>query len=267
MSASVPHRLVEAVARRPLIEVAPRRALVRFPGVGRILVTDEGVVSRRADPGRTVEELAFLDDVVHALAGLLVGQFSLRASVVEIDGSGVALCGAGPIGKSTVAAALWMRGHRFVADAVARVTMCAGAPVILGPPRGPALWPDAVERLGLDSADGAVVRTALPVRRFAVDAGPGSTRLASLVLLRRRDEAEGAPANVTGFDAVTAFVRGCWHRFAIAPLGLSPTQFEWATKLARRVRVVTLDVPRHEADPRVLADAVLGHLALTGSQQ
>jgi len=85
------------------------------------------------------------------------------------------------------------------------------------------------------------------------------------VLLRRGDAAGEAPNPVAGFDAVTPFVRGCWHRFAVAPMGLAATQFGWATELARRVPVVTLDVPRRDADPDALADAVLRRTAAIGS--
>lgn len=255
-SAVVPHRLSDALVRRPLIEVAARRALVRFPGQGRILVPDDGPVVREPDPGRTVDDLCFLDDVVDALAGLLAGRFALRAAVVEVDGVAVALSGHTPAGKSTVAMALAQRGHRFVGDALATVTTTSGAPSVTCPQRGPVLWPDSVDRLGLDPADGEPVRASLPALRFGVPSGPASLPLSSIVVLRRAAD-EHLPRPASGLDAVAEILRACWHRFAVAPLGLDAAQFGWATRLAGRVRVATLEVPRRHADPHGLADAVL----------
>lgn len=254
MTVPVPFWLPEAVVRRPLIDVAPSRALVRFPGVGRILVCRDGVIVRCPDPGCDLHELEFLDDVVDALACLYDGTFPLRASAVEVDGGAVLLCAQMPAGKSTIAAALGARGHRFLTDSLAVVTVADGVPEVHGPTRGPVLFPDAIERVGFDAAHGRPVRRGIPARRFEGSGAPWCLPLRAVVRLVP-DHIDAEPP-APGFSTVTELVAACWHRFAIEPLGLVPRQFEWAVAVARAVPMHALDVPPR-ADPFAMADAVL----------
>lgn len=251
----VPAWLPDAVVRRPLIEVAPERALVRFPGVGRIVAGADGSRVRAPSPGVDAAGLDFLDDVVDALAAVLRAEFALRASAVEVDGAAVVLCANSAAGKSTIAAALASRGHRFLGDALVVVSADDGTVTVRCPPRGPVLWPNGIRRLGLDPEAGLPVRRGLEARRFPIDAGAESVPLGAVV---RITPAWVDPVSaVRGFDAMTDVIHACWHRFAIGPLGRLPQQFAWAVAVARAVPVLALEVPRGRRDPFVNADAVL----------
>lgn len=252
---TVPTRLPEAVVRRPLIEVAPTRALLRVPGVGRVLVQRDGSVARAPAVGVEPADLTFLDDVVDALGLLLRGRFPLRAATVEVDGAAVVVCAPSPLGKSTIAMALAGRGYRFVGDSLATVWSEGGTAVVACPARGAILWPDAIAQLGLDPAGTTPVRPGLASRRWPDLPAFDPMAVRAVVVLRPNAE-EDAPA-VRGFDAVTTLIGAGWHGFAVAPLGLVAAQFEWAVTLATRVPVVTVRVPRWPRLPDALADAVL----------
>lgn len=260
---SVPRRLADAVVRRPLIEVATDRALVRYPGVGRVLVPAVGSPQWCADPGRAPEDLEFLGDVVDALRALLVGRFPMRASSVVVGGRAVVVGSGGVLGRSTLAAALWTRGHSFLADSVTVVDAGSGAPVVEARPGGPDLWPDAVEQLGLDPSEGTAVRRGLALRRFAMETSPGAVDLGAIVLLRRAPEEPGVQS-LAGFDAVAPLIRAGWHRFAIAPIGAQARQFAWAVDVVARVPVLTVSVRRDLGALDATADAVLASLAEHG---
>lgn len=253
---AVPHWLPDALVRRPLIEVGADRALVRFPGCGRVLVPARGAPVRSPEPGVGPDALGFLDDVVHALGAVLAGRIPLRASVVEVDGRALVIGADGVLGRSTVAAALWARGHRFVADGVAVVHDTPTGPVVEGPPGGPVLWPDAVERLGLDPEAGAPVRAGLPQRRFPVAPVSGPLPVGAIVLLGRAKGSQDA-GRLTGFDAMDALFGACWHRFAIAVHRSPAEQFAWAVSLARQVPIATIGMAHDRADPHTAADAAL----------
>ena len=77
------------------------------------------------------------------------GRLVLHGSAVSIDGEAVAFLGDQGWGKSTIAATLYARGHKLVADDVVALEMDgAGSPTLYpGFPRLK-LWPDAVTMMG-----------------------------------------------------------------------------------------------------------------------
>ncbi len=77
------------------------------------------------------------------------GQLPLHAAAVEIEGKAVALMGGVGVGKSALAAALYKRGHRFVADDVTAVQPdVEDIPMVSPGFPHLKLWPEVISALG-----------------------------------------------------------------------------------------------------------------------
>ena len=259
----VPHRLDDAVARQPLIDVAADRALIRFPGVGRLLVDADGIEQRQPDPGCHTADLDFLGDTSTAMAALLSGRFSLRASVVSVHGRGIAICGIGPSGKSTTAAALALQGHPVVADALATIDVSGADPIVSPQPGGLLLWPDTAERLGLDLREGQPIRRALAVRRFEFETCTEPVPLAAVLVMRDDPGDVYEIERQRGFDAVDDIKRVRWHGWAIQPLEFETAAFWWTTRVAGVDTVAHLITPRSKADTSRVVEMILESVGVT----
>ncbi len=149
----VAHRLWGADRTTAHYYVAAEEAYLHCQSVGTFLARSGREIV--VEPAPAVDE----QDVRIALEGLVLGavahqrgMLALHASAVVIDGEAVAFVGAKGQGKSTMAAALYARGHALLADdlvvlnncAAERVTVLPGFPQLN-------LWPDAaVASLGDD---------------------------------------------------------------------------------------------------------------------
>jgi hypothetical protein len=257
---AVPARLATAAYRGPLIEAAADRILLRVPPVGRFLVQRRGpVLVDRAAGATDADVTCFLGGPVGAAALLLHGRLTLRAAAVSVAGAGVLICGPPATGKSVLAAALALRGHRVLAD---RVGLVAG-PVSTVVPVDPQvqLWPDAVELLGLTAAAGRVVRPVLTRRAFRLGPAARPAPLRLVVLLRHEPRvdlrvAEPAGAGAGRFGALFGLE---WHRRLVDPLGRQADRFGWLAGLARSGRLVLVGGQRR-VPPAELAARVEGLL-------
>jgi hypothetical protein len=292
----VPLRLPDAIVRQPLIEVSHDRALLRMPGAGRMLVTTDDIVTALS-PGCSHAQMAPLADPALALQWLLRAVPTLRASSVARGDSGVLLTGTGPVGTSTVAAGLAVRGWRVLGDAVAPVIVADGTIAVVPTTDTIALWPDALVALGLDADLGVQIRPGL--RKRAVPAGellaatasagetPGGETAAAnhagsdqqrpgsspsdisglladmpvpvdmVVLVRQSNHEPLGAVAYSGFDAVTAVGRASWHHDIALALHDSTAHFAWATALATGTRIIRVTLPRR-GDPVAAADLVAG---------
>jgi hypothetical protein len=146
-----------------------------------------------------------LEDLTTYLVGPVMG-FVLRrrgvtplhACAVEIDGGAVVLCGAGGAGKSTMAAALALRGVPILCEDVTPLTQNDGEFSILpGYPRV-CLWPDSVELL-LGSRDVLPRITPTWEKRFLALNVNGARfadapkKLCAIYFLEHRTEEPGTP--------------------------------------------------------------------------
>jgi hypothetical protein len=188
-------------------------------------------------------------------AWLEAGRFALRAAAVTVCGRAIALCGPAASGKSAVAAALALRGHRMLADGALPVDP---GPVARGAADGLELWPAAVEELGLDPARGEVVRPALAKRAFRFEAAREAP-LGAVVLLQRGSH-EGAPVaeRVRGHASARRLAHCTAMTPAVESLGLQAEHFRWVTGVAAAVPVFQLRCDRYRRDLAAVADVVEG---------
>jgi hypothetical protein len=258
-------RLEGAIFRGPLLEATRENILLCVPGVGRFLVSIDGscVVERSA--GATEADVrCFLDESVAAAAAVLVGRLALNASAVSIDGRAVVLCGQAGAGKSATAAALAMRGHAMLADAVTVISAPAegGEPVVSPTAHEPSLWPDVARELGLRADSARVVRPALAKRAYGLGPVPAAAPVAAIVALGVSSSAHRPELDsVAGADRVALLAASRWHRGVAAALGQPAADFEVLAGLGATGSWARLVRPWRGSSPAALAQVVEGLVA------
>ena len=86
----------------------------------------------------------------------------LHASVVDIHGSAVAFLGSVGAGKSSIAAALYSRGHRVVTDDNAAIQLATGIPMVVPAYPSVKLFPEIASSLGFRNGTLSVLHASLP---------------------------------------------------------------------------------------------------------
>jgi hypothetical protein len=237
-------------------QVAPGRVLVSIPGLARALVNSDGEVALETEPGADPADVRwFMERPVSEVHQLTSERFALRAATVVVRGGAVALVGSGAAGKSTVAAALAVRGHKVLSDHCLPLDVDEA---VVAKPRGNQLelWPDAGRELGFDPERGHVLRPGLAKRahRFA---GGEAAPLALIVILDRvADVRDPRPSPVLAGDTVEWLFAATAVNVLLEPLGLRPEHFAWMVRVGRGSEVMRLEIDRDRADPRQVADAV-----------
>jgi hypothetical protein len=103
------------------------------------------------DPAEGADPALLRLSILGPALGILLhqrGHLVLHASTVAVDGGAAAFVGGRRWGKSTLAAAMYLRGHRVVADDVTALTVGHGPPSVLPGFPQLKLWPDAAASLG-----------------------------------------------------------------------------------------------------------------------
>ncbi len=146
--ASDNHIPPEAVGKEQHIRIAPEEAIIALQGIGVFLIRDGREITVIPAPGADDSLLRLY--VLGTIMGVLLyqrGLLVLHASAVRVNGSAVAFLGAPGWGKSSLAAALYARGHAVVADDVAPVKLEPGAVIVF--PGYPQLKLDAEAAISL----------------------------------------------------------------------------------------------------------------------
>lgn len=194
----------------------------------------------------TVEDAAtYLLGPVMSYVLHLRGRFSLHAGAFNLDGQAVAIAGAPEAGKSTLLAALALRGYRVLSDDVAPL-VDEDARFRVEPSYARVrLWEDSVERL-FGSREALPRLTPNWEKRFLDVAAKGcfedrTLPLRALVVLDGRSGEERAPwiAPLRGRDALTAAL-GQLHSVWMTPRNPQRETFGLASRLVRVVPVLRL---------------------------
>ncbi|MDR3514479.1 MAG: hypothetical protein P4M00_01585 [Azospirillaceae bacterium] len=168
---TVPRHLAGAIHRSPMLEIDQHRtARLAIDGVARYLVQDGREVIIDPETGAGAADIrTFLLGTVLSLLCLQRDLCPLHAAGVAIDGRAVLLAADSGYGKSTLAAALALRGHVPLADSFCVIdAFAAGGPQVL--PSFPAisLWRDAATALGLPESGRLPTRSGLAKHRHVI---------------------------------------------------------------------------------------------------
>jgi hypothetical protein len=185
-------------------------------------------------------------DQVLPLVLHLRGRLALHASAVHVPRFGaIAFAGPAGAGKSTIAAALALRGCPIVADDCLVFSQSRDVVEVVPGYPGVRLWPDAARSLRIDAGrDGRVAhytrkqRPALGRRRFHADATPLRTLF---VLGRRRGAGQASRMRMLGArDRIMSLVPYAWLIDVADPARLAVV-FDQICDVALRVPVVRLN--------------------------
>lgn len=134
------------------IRIRPGEARFWFKDVGGFIVKDGSqiIVVPEPDGDRACLRL-YIEGMMMAIVLHQRGMCVLHASVVDVGGSAVAFVGAVGAGKSSLAAALYSRGHRVVTDDNAAIEFSSGVPVVLPGYPSVKLFPEIAASLGFQN--------------------------------------------------------------------------------------------------------------------
>lgn len=202
-------------------------------GADRILVEHGSWVT--VDPASgtdLIDARALLMGPVQAVLWHQRGLLPLHASVVAVEGKAVALAGPSGVGKSTLAAALSLKGHPVLADDMGIIDTAHGAEVLLSTNRL-RLWRDALQHFDIPAKN--LPRALSRNEKYLIEGGEqsGSERriLSAIIILSKQGN---GTANIKPLRGARSILRlaGVVHMTAAArALGLGPAVFAALTKL------------------------------------
>ncbi len=154
------------------IEIREDEARFWFPSVGAFMVRDGSQIIAMPEDGVEPELLRLYIQGMMMATILHQRRFCvLHASVIEIDGGAIALMGQIGAGKSSLAGALYVRGHRVVADDNAAVNTTGRVPIVAPGYPYVKLFPAIASLLGFQGDSLALVHASQVKLRGAVTQG------------------------------------------------------------------------------------------------
>jgi hypothetical protein len=237
-----------SVTRRGMpweVEFSERRAILVSDLAGAFEVVGGELI--RFDPKDGIGDQVVSGHILGAVIAVVLyhrGLFPIHASSVAIHGAGVCFMGGSGIGKSSLAAALLVRGHALASDDVTAVRLTGSAPVMLPGFRQIKLSPASIEALGANPADfvfsretngkgvyryeGCMVEAPIPVRRIYVlapgndpEIRPLSPRSALLSLLANTYVSFRKPRDGNDLGRCEQLIRQTDVRLLVCPRAIS----------------------------------------------
>jgi hypothetical protein len=232
---------VELPGGRAWLTAVPDRALLRVYGIGAFEVERGHRIRLRPEAGAPSRAVSYwLHSAVASLLLAQRGQFALHASVVQVAGVAVAVCGERGAGKSTTALRLAQRGHPLVTDDVSVLALGDGVKVHPLAYRVRVL-PESARRLGLDTSRARRVPRQLKLVMPA-PSGVSSLPLAAIAELEHDGRAKVSSIRVRGAKAHWTVDRNA-HRGWLFRLLWEAEMFAWAGKVAATVPVHAVTRP------------------------
>lgn len=237
----VPERLEGRVASHPLLQVAEDgHCRFALAAVAAYLVSPDGrQVIIAPVPGAAEAEIrTFLFGTVFAILCLRRGWLALHACCVRVDDKAVAFAGESGVGKSTLAANLWTRGHSLLADDVTVVDMNApGGPIVLPSFPRVKLWRDSLEALGRTVESLEIVRPALDKYQLVVAQGfcAEPLPLAGLVQLERPRKTPSGLRQLAATEGLARLTMVLYRPRMMLRLGIEGRQMKQFLKLLATV--------------------------------
>ena len=215
--------------------------LLHWDGVD-CVVTADGHHVRMTSAGTSADPDMFIAGTGLALAWRLRGELCLHASAVSIGGRAVVFAGASSAGKSTIAAALSLRGHDVIADDLVVVSSVHEAHAPRSEQVRLRLRPDAVPLLERFAARSLPWAPSPGGAYVDLPVGPhhGPAAIETICFLNR-DSLPGPlrMADIGGADAAMALIVDSWAS-RLQDRALRQQEFEQVTRLVQTVRVIQL---------------------------
>jgi len=238
----VPAQLDDATHRGVLWEARPGRLLLSVPGVARYLASDGRALTIAPELGADAREIdRFALSTPLAALCLQRGLPALHAATVVGPAGAVVLCGDSAAGKSTLAAALMLRGWSVLADDLTPIGIGAEGACVAQPTASHlTLWPDALDALRIDPPDrGQTGPTRWSPRHLSGCAAP----IVAVWILRLETAAELRAQEVRGAEKLLALSEAAYNSKITTALLPPQTHLQIAGALARTARIWRVSRP------------------------
>ena len=230
-----------------------RTAVVEVHGVARFHIAGSTVTIDTHPDACDETVRSWLFGTVAALVAGQDGRFALHASMIEIDGVGVAISGKRTAGKSTTTLAATLAGATLVADDVSVLT-CEDVGLRVHPFGRPVhVWNETASRLGIDVTGAPPVasgfdKVSLPA---PVDCSPRLVH--GMVVLRAGAVPAPVVTVVSGIERVR-MVRNQTYRSHLVGTVWPREVFQWQAEVARSLDVIRIVRPETWSVDAVVAE-------------
>lgn len=228
------------------------RFLMRTPGVGRFLAAHGREVTFEPEAGVPAADCAvYLQGTMLAMLLNQRGGILLHASAVAAGGKAVLFCGDSGEGKSTLAAALSLRGHAVLGDDVCVVRFdAAGGPIVSADARQLKLKDTTIAAIGLDDRRGGAAPGQKTYVRPPLEAA-AELPLGAIYVLCSVEEGEDRVQPLGGARAFRALAANAFRPGLVQRSGQGPRYFLGGAKILRHAGVFAL---RRRRDLATLAN-------------
>ncbi|HXH12483.1 MAG TPA: serine kinase [Alphaproteobacteria bacterium] len=189
------------------------------------------------------------------------GFFVLHASAVEVDGGVIAFLGASGWGKSSIAAALYARGHSIVADDVTAVDLNSAAASVIPALPQLKLSREVASTLGYDGESLYRLHPLEEKRGFRITHGFAQSPLPLKGLYVLAKDTAHAIEPIRPSEAMVELVRHSYPTRLLQPGG--PSHFRQCARLVKDIPIYRLKRSSSIAALPDLAQLVEGHLVRT----
>jgi hypothetical protein len=264
----VPAHLDNPSVKMPNWEADADRFLLRSPGVARFLLRGGRDIVFQPEPGGDDADCAIY--LLGTVFGALLhqrGHIVLHASAVAVDGAAVLFCGRSGLGKSTLAAALSMRGFPLLSDDVCAIGFDGGGnPYVQTDSRQLKLADDAIASFGLDRRRGPAVLKNMA--KYYVEPAVGTDAaelpIGRIYILRRREVSQSGIDTPVSAEVLRLLQRNAYRPGIVKRTGQAPRYFAAAAKIVRKAGVYGLTAPRDLARVPETLDLLQRHWTKNG---
>ena len=239
-------------------------AILRADGIGTFEVAEGRRVSFEPQAGADERAVAmWLYGTVAALLLAQRGEFALHASVVDVDGRGLAISGPRRVGKSTTALRLMQLGHALVTDDVSPLR--TSSRLTVHPYARPVyVLTETARALGLDVSEARPVLAGHPKLALHAAAHDPIELSAIAVVEPSADARTVAVRPAGGAEAHWSVLRNTYRASLLRELWQTQL-FGWAADVARKVPVHVVTRPAETWSVDAVAETLV-RLALSGSR-
>lgn len=228
-----------------LYEASSRRFLFSVERVARYLASDGNQIDIEPAPGADLESvLVFLHTCVFGALLYQRGVLPLHASAVIGARGAVVIAGRSGYGKSTLAGALHRLGFPVIADEICAVET-GPTPAVL--PSNPCilLWPDAIERLGVEISSLRRQRPSVEKFVYPVDneCEDRAVPIQAIYFLEVVESSGVSLTPVTGIDTIRFLAPNAYRNRFVESMNLSARLFLQLQKIAGAVPMAKITRP------------------------
>jgi hypothetical protein len=258
----VPDTLPSPKLRSARFQAAPGQLLLHVDRVARYLITEGREIVIDPARGACDEDVrTFLFGSPFAALLEQRGMLVLHASVIQVDDEYVPFLGVSAAGKSTIVAALVTRGYPCVSDDLCALSLTDDGEIYAacGYPQLH-LWPDSLERLGIDANRLQRVRTCLEKRLWNCPgpAWPGRARVRRLfeVIPSAHNDTPELVVRDDIPDRMQALRKHTYQPGFLRGLGLTIPHFKQVAAVAGRLPITRVIRPERSYPLKTLTNLV-----------